>query len=147
MKFIQDVYPKQPSPCHCLNVRRASRAVSQFYERYLETCALTISQLSLLRQVSMAERTTINELAERMRIDRTTLNRNLKPLADAGLITIRPGQDSRTRHVQLTKAGNNAVTQGWKRWSEAQGALKEYLGEADLATLIALLSKLEALVP
>jgi DNA-binding MarR family transcriptional regulator len=144
---MQQVYPKQPSPCHCLNVRRASRAVSQFYERYLEPCGLTIPQLSLLLQLSTAERTTINELAERMRIDRTTLNRNMKPLADAGLITIRPGRDFRTRHIQLTKAGGEAVSQGRKLWREAQRALTEYLGEDDLKKLTALMSKLEALVP
>lgn len=147
VKSLHQIYPKQSNPCHCLNIRRASRAVSEFYENYLEPCALTIAQLSLLWQVSAAERITIHELAQRMRIDRTTLNRNMKPLEHAGLITIRPCSDPRTRQVRLTEAGGKAVTHGRELWAEAQGALQEYLGETDLATLGALLCKLEALVP
>lgn len=147
MKRINQVYPKKASPCNCMNVRRASRAVTQFYDDMLKPSGLTIAQMGLLRHVEMAEVTTVSELAKMMRIDRTTLNRNMKPLTDAGLLTSNPGQDSRTRQIMLTDAGRNAVAKAWSMWGEAQASLKEYLGEDDLAKLVALLSKLEALVP
>jgi len=147
MKHISEVYPKHPSPCNCMNVRRASRAVTQFYDEALKPSGLTLAQLSLLRQIEMVELTTISELAKIMRIDRTTLNRNMKPLTEAGLIVINTGKDSRTRQVMLTEAGRDAVVKAWALWGEAQASLKEYLGEEDLAKLVQLLSKLEALVP
>ncbi|MDR3669370.1 MAG: MarR family winged helix-turn-helix transcriptional regulator [Holophaga sp.] len=140
-------YPKPPSACHCLNTRRASRAITQFYEDYLEPCALTLAQLSLLRQTAGLEGGTIHQLAERMRIDRTTLNRNLKPLQEAGLVGIEAGSDCRTRQVRLTPAGEAALTRGWALWGEAQEALKAYLGQDDLNALETLLAKLEALAP
>ncbi|VBB09005.1 Hypothetical protein LUCI_4291 [Lucifera butyrica] len=147
MKHIKQVYPKHPSPCNCMNIRRASRAVTQFYDEVLKSCGLTIAQLALLRRLETAERITISELAKRLRIDRTTLNRNMKPLVDAGLIAVNPGKDSRTRQVSLTEPGKDAADKGWTLWGEAQSELKEYLGEEDLAKLVQLLSKLEALVP
>lgn len=147
MKHIAEVYPKRPSPCNCMNVRRASRAVTQFYDEVLKPSGLTIAQLALLRHLEMVELTTISELAKLMRIDRTTLNRNMKPLVDAGLIAINPGKDSRTRQVMLTEEGSGAVVKGWALWEEAQASLKEYLGEEDMYKLVQLLSKLEALVP
>ncbi|WP_378956088.1 hypothetical protein [Pelosinus sp. sgz500959] len=58
-----------------------------------------------------------------------------------------PGEDSRIRQVILTELGKEAVTKGWALWGKAQASLQEYLGEEDLATLVLLLSKLEALVP
>lgn len=147
MKRISETYPKSSSPCNCMNIRRASRAVTEFYDDVLRPSRLTIAQMGLLRHVEMAETTTITELAKVMRIDRTTLNRNMKPLAEAGLIEIRAGRDSRTRQVELTQAGKDAVAEAWTLWKEAQASLQEYLGQEDLAKLVQLLSKLEALVP
>jgi len=91
------------------------------------------------------EQATIGQLAKTMRIDRTTLNRNMKPLADAGLIESHPGQDTRTKVIILTEEGKAAVGLGWRLWGEAQQSIKEYLGEEDLAKLKQLLAKLEAL--
>ncbi|MBP2628423.1 MAG: transcriptional regulator, MarR family [Firmicutes bacterium] len=147
MEHINEVYPKRPSLCNCMNMRRASRAVTQFYDEVLKPSGLTIAQLALLRHLEILEQITISELAKKMRIDRTTLNRNMKPLADAGLIAIIPGKDSRTREIMLTQKGKDAVVLGWSLWGEAQNSIKEYMGEEDLVKLIQLLSKLEALVP
>ncbi|MDP4127951.1 MAG: MarR family winged helix-turn-helix transcriptional regulator [Bacillota bacterium] len=147
MKHISEVYPKRPSPCYCMNMRRASRAVTQFYDEVLRPSGLTIAQLALLRHIEVLGQSTMGELAKTMRIDRTTLNRNMKPLADVGLIAINPGKDSRTREIKLTKMGNDAVVSGWALWGEAQESIKEYMGEDDLIRLKQLLSKIEALVP
>lgn len=147
MNHIGEVYPKSPSPCICLNMRRASRAVTRFYDEVLKPSGLTIAQLALLRHVEVAEKTTISELAKQMRIDRTTLNRNMHPLTDAALLKISPGKDPRTREIMLTETGKAAAASGWKLWEEAQKSIKEYMGEEDLAKLNRLLSKLEALVP
>ena len=131
----------------CMNVRRASRATTQFYDEALRSSGLTIAQLSLLRHMEWGELPTISELDKKMRIDRTTLNRNMKPLVNAGMIVINQGQDSRTRQVMLTEAGRDARANGSALWAEAQESLKECLGKEDLAKFVQLLSKLEALVP
>lgn len=147
MKQIIETYPKPPSPCSCMNIRRASRAVTQFYDDVLKPSGLSTAQLGLLRHIEAVEQTTISELANMMRIDRTTLNRNMKPLVDDGLISIKQGKDLRTRQVMLTDTGKAALAKAWELWGEAQVLLKEYLGKEDLGKLTQLLSKLEALVP
>ena len=147
MREIKEVHPKPPSPCYCLNMRRASRAVTQLYDEILKTSGLTVAQLALLSNLEVVEQTTINELAKILRVDRTTLNRNMRPLVDAGFIEINPGTDSRTRQIKLTQAGKAVVATGMALWREAQGTMKEYLGQEELAALKRLLSKLEALVP
>ena len=141
------IYPKIPSPCTCMNIRRASRAVTQFYDEALQPCGLSIAQMSLLTQLTLAGSVTISELAKRMRIDRTTLNRNMKPLTEAGLITVSPGKDSRTRQVSLTDSGRQSHVQARTLWQEAQIALDVYLGQEDAARLVDLLNRLEALAP
>lgn len=140
-------YPKTPSPCTCMNIRRASRAVTQFYDEALQPCGLSIAQMSLLTQLTLAGAITISNLAKRMRIDRTTLNRNMKPLTEAGLITVSPGKDSRTRQVSLTESGRQSHAQARTLWKEAQIALDVYLGQEDAARLVDLLNRLEVLAP
>jgi DNA-binding MarR family transcriptional regulator len=147
MKKINECnYPK-PSPCNCLNIRRASRAVTHFYDKILEPSGLTISQLSLLRNLKRVEPVSISDLAKVIRIDRTTLNRNMKPLMDSGFITIYPGQDPRTRQIAITEKGIAVLDSAWLLWGKAQESVKDYMGEDDLAVLVKLLSKLEALMP
>lgn len=138
--------PKFSSPCHCLNIRRASRAVTQFYEKVLEPSGLKVTQYSLLRNLELVESVAMSVLAKTMRIDRTTLNRNLKPLLKAGLVTVKAGEDSRSRQVMLTEAGHDALVNALVLWDRAQASLEDYLGKAELASLEKSLSKLEVLL-
>ncbi|SMC53228.1 MarR family winged helix-turn-helix transcriptional regulator [Sporomusa malonica] len=147
MKQVVGNYPKSPSPCHCLNIRRASRAVTEFYERFLEPSGVKLTQYSLLRHLEQVEPVTISELADIMRIDRTTLNRNMKPLIEAGLIEVNAGKDSRSRQVILTPAGRSTLTNATSLWDQAQESLQDYLGELEVEQFNFLISKLEALVP
>lgn len=147
MKHIQKSYPKTSTPCTCLNIRRASKAVVHFYDGVLKPEGITSAQIGLLKHMERFGVKTMNELAQIMRIDRTTLNRNLKPLISAGFVDTRQGQDSRTRYITLTEAGAQVLSRAWKLWEEAQSDLCEYLGETDLDRLNKMLAKIEALVP
>jgi DNA-binding MarR family transcriptional regulator len=94
----------------------------------------------------MVEPVSMSVLAKIMRIDRTTLNRNMKPLVNAGLITVNPGEDPRSRRVMITEVGKAALADAGELWNEAQAGLEDYLGVAELEGFEKLLSKLEALV-
>jgi DNA-binding MarR family transcriptional regulator len=147
MKPTEGNFPKIASPCLCLNIRRASRAVTEYYEQILEPSGIKIAQYSLLRHLAQIEPVTISVLANSMRIDRTTLNRNMKPLSEAGLIAVNPGKDPRSRQITLTKAGQAVLAKATLLWDEAQAALKEYLGDSEVEQFNRLVAKLEALVP
>ena len=147
MKHITTTYLKKPNVCNCMNVRRASRAITQFYDEVLKPSGLTVAQMALLGHLVVMDEITITDLAKRMRIDRTTLNRNMKPLIEGDLITVKTGKDTRTRQIHITECGKIAVNQARGLWKEAQASIKEYLGEEDLQKLTQLLVKLEALAP
>ena len=147
MKHIAGYYPKSPSPCLCLNIRRASRAVTEFYEKILEPSGIKIAQYSLLRHLKQVEPVTITGLAKVMRIDRTTLNRNMKPLIEAGFIEVKTGEDPRSRQVMLTAEGKSALSSASQLWAEAQASMQEYFEITELEELNHLIAKLEALVP
>lgn len=141
------LYPKPSSPCNCMNIRRASRAVSQFYDSVLEPGGITLNQFGMLNVIDNMQAPGISQLAGEFRVDRTTMNRNLKPLLEKELICQRQGSDARRREIVLTDKGHAALQQGRKLWEEAQKALEDYLGADELKQLKSTLAKLEALVP
>ena len=72
--------------CTCLRVRRASRHITQIYDRALEAVGLTINQFGVLANLYgvdlvRSDGLSIGALSERLGVDPTTLNRILKPLA------------------------------------------------------------------
>lgn len=140
-------YKKSPSICNCINLRRASQAITEFYDEAVASTGLKTTQLSLLRHISRLGPLNMSELANAVRLDRTTLARNLKVLEAQGFIAITIGKDSRTRQLNITEKGLKILEDAAPYWAQAQQTIKQYLGEEDLKTLTRLLLKIEEIVP
>ena len=140
-------YPKEPSPCACLNLRRAAKAITTYYDNYLQPVGISAPQMVLLRHVNFYTSVTMTDLAKAMRIDRTTLNRNLKPLIARGFLEIARGEDSRTREIHLLEVGKHMLQEALLLWGQAQQDIRDYLGVEDTEKLTELVAKIEALVP
>ena len=84
---------------------------------------------------------TMSALAGLVEMDRTTLTRNLKPLADAGLVEIVPGDDARSRVVSVTARGRDAWSNARELWRQAQDEVNRALGGEQVAALHATLDE------
>ena len=114
--------------CACLSVRKAARAVTQFYDKALEPSGIGIAQAGLLIAIQLRGARPRTELAHVLVMDRTTLARNLKLLEREGLIETVPGEDRRTRAVALTETGKAALKRALPYWHEAQKQIVGALG-------------------
>ncbi|BAY73517.1 MarR family transcriptional regulator (plasmid) [Trichormus variabilis NIES-23] len=132
--------------CTCFNLRKASRVVTQFFDQELKPSGLLGTQFTILVAISLLNCGTINELAQSLAMDRTTLTRNLKPLEREGLIQIEPGQDQRTRVVSLTDAGQASLAKALPLWEQAQACIVEKLGQERWSTLLSHLNATTTLV-
>jgi DNA-binding MarR family transcriptional regulator len=131
--------------CVCSNIRRASRAVTNYYDSVLgEVSNLRVSQAILLVIVYLAGPQTMNDLAKMMGLDRTTIGRNLKPLAQQGLLTLTPGDDQRTRIVTLTAPGCEAILRVVPQWERAQAHMVAGMEQEQVAGLLGQLSAVAA---
>lgn len=140
------IFPKQQSICQCTNMRRASRAITQFYDDLLEPSGLKVTQYSLLNHLKRLGPLTMNELSEAIRLERTTLVRNLKLLETMGLVNINAGQNSKVRLVHLTKQGLKTLEMAFPYWNQAQQCMQELLTEEEDHILKEVLQKLESIV-
>ena len=108
-----------------MRVRRAARVVANHYDKHLKPTGLKGTQFTLLNTIFMNPATNIGKLADVLGLDRTTLNRNLKPLEGKGLIRSGSGKDPRTRTLKLTKEGTKILQNALPHWLAAQSGVLE----------------------
>ena len=126
--------------CTCLELRKATRVVTQQFDRSLQSTGLKATQFSVLATLSGAtEKMSINELAHALTADRTTVTRNLKPLETAGYIRSETAGDRRMRMVELTQAGRQKLNEALPLWESAQRSVVKHLGKKDWRALRGLL--------
>ncbi len=131
--------------CTCSRLRRASRQVTQLYDRSLEAAGLTIGQFGLLAFLNAHAGTgdrgvAIGTVAHARGMDPTTLTRNLKPLVAHGFVGVeRDPNDRRVRTIAITSRGVEKYASARPLWEDAEARLTSDLGPEMMAALNALL--------
>ncbi len=141
--MIRPVTPSETSPearvrpqgCTNLQLRQLMRRVAQHYDTELAQVGLKTTQYSLLSYALKLGPVRPADLAAALKMDASTLTRNLKPLIAAGWLRLDPGPDGRTRSVVLTPEGVSKREEAKQRWKTAQLRLNATLGEARVAAL------------
>ena len=68
-------------------------------------------------------------------MERTTLTRNLALLEQRKWVSIKPGDDPRSRMIGITAQGRGMVRRGFPYWSKAQARVGKMLGADGEAAL------------
>ncbi|NYH15982.1 MarR family winged helix-turn-helix transcriptional regulator [Paraburkholderia bryophila] len=120
----------------CFAIRQAARYVSQLYDRHLANVGLTITQFSLMGRLKRVGPMSMKQLAEAMRMQRTTLVRTIQPLRRNGLISSDVhGADARALSIALTPVGEERLKAGREHWYAAQAEFEHRFGEERAAAL------------
>ncbi len=116
------------SVCMLFNVRRAARAISRRYDRYVAHFGLKAAQFSVMIVVREHDGKTVSEMAETICMDRTTLLRNLSGLERKGLVTTRKAETGKARLYELTPTGAEMLNEAIPLWRQAQEELARDIG-------------------
>jgi DNA-binding MarR family transcriptional regulator len=121
--------------CACHKVRLAARTVTRTYDDALRPCGLRASQLPVLVAVGIEGAISITALAELLGMDRSTLTRSLKPLENAGLVSVGVEGWRRSRTLAITKKGWSRLQQALPLWESAQQTLQRKLNDRNWAAV------------
>lgn len=127
--------------CACLNLRMAARTITQHYDNQLRQVGLRSTQFNLLAAVDETGPVSMTNLADILVMDRTTLNRDLKPLTRDGLVAVKKGVDKRVRLIELTEAGEAKLKAAIPVWRELQDQFRGSMGKKRWKSLMKDLSK------
>jgi DNA-binding MarR family transcriptional regulator len=136
----------KPQGCTNLKLRQLMRRVAQLYDAEVGKTGLRGTQYSLLSYAARLGPIRPGDLARAMKVDASTLTRNLRPLIDGGWVVLEPGVDGRSRLVSATPAGKEKRQEAQRRWRVAQESLNERLGPTRVVALHALLDECQELL-
>lgn len=144
MKHVLTAFPLaglKPQGCTNLKLRQLMRRVAQHYDAEVGKTGLKGTQYSLLSYVVKLGPLRPGDLARAMKVDASTLTRNLKPLVAAGWLELAPGSDGRSRLVSVTDAGREKRIEAQRRWRVAQEGINQLLGVERVLALHALIDE------
>lgn len=121
-------FARQAVPCVGFNTRRATRLITQYYDKALAPAGIRSTQYSLLSLLSMMGEAPMQEVAYVLAMDRTTLTRNLNPLVRQGLVKVQVGSDRRSRPLLLTAKGQSMLEKALPYWEAAQSRIVDEIG-------------------
>ena len=139
-------YAEMLGTCACLQLRKATRVLTQLYDEALRPLGLRSTQLPILVTLAAHGAVSVTDLAGGLVLDRTTLIRNLRPLRSRGLIEVSRDDGRRTRRATLTAAGHEAVAAAVPVWAQAQRGVIDELGMSETLYLHKALSRLVSLL-
>ena len=122
--------------CACFNVRRTSRAITQFFDAEVRQHGIRPTQTPILGALQAKNGWSMAELSEWLGMERTTLLRNLRPLQRDGLVRAKGG--GRGGHVELaiTEKGRSALANALPAWRSAQDKVVAILGRERWSAII-----------
>jgi len=141
MHMHHDSFAIDHLDCACNALRKASRAVTRFYDEVMECTGLSLAQFALLRNIARGEPLPLMNLAHSLVMDRTTLYRALKPLEREGWVALEDGK-GRAKIARLTDKGRHAVENSTDAWQAAQRQLIKKFGHVRWATTVSALQDL-----
>lgn len=117
--------------CYCTSLRAATRKLAARYDAALLPVGVNVAQWGLLRKLdpSGLVPVSIQELAERAELERSTVARNIRVLEKMNLVRMGESDtDRRTSTIRLTDAGRSVLERGLPLWQGAQLQVEEMLG-------------------
>jgi len=128
-------YEEASNDCMFAKLRHVSRYVTTIYAKELKIVGLTPVQYSMMTAIGILENPNINTLSEGLNMDRTTINRNLKPLIREEIVYMGEKEDKREKTVALTTKGEDIYSRAFNQWKIAQVKLEKQIGVESWQTM------------
>lgn len=131
---------------HCVGgcVRKLNRMVTAIYDRALSPSGLKTTQFTIMVVVANRGKARPAELAKVLKMDESTLSRNVERMSAKGWLRLEAGTDRRSHSIELAGKGQALLRKCLPAWREAQTDITRKLGAENVAALWSALRKLPA---
>ncbi len=131
--------------CISVRLRLLNRVVTNLYDDALRPVGLKVSQLNILVVTAKVGLARPAEVCDLLKLDTSTLSRNVERMRGRGWLEIVPGEDARAQPFRLTVQGTRLLQRAFPAWERAQKKACQLLGEDGVALLTRTAKKLRML--
>jgi DNA-binding MarR family transcriptional regulator len=119
-----------------------NRVITGLYDNALRPLGVKASQFNILVVAGKLGLARPAEVCEILRLDASTLSRNVERMRVQGWLEVAPTDDARMQPFRLTAQGKRLLEQAASAWKKAQREAEQLLGDDGMAFLGKLAGKL-----
>lgn len=128
--------------CFAGRVRILSRVATRIYDDALRPHGVRVSQMNVLAAVAARGPVPASEICRRLRLDKSTLSRDLDRLLERGWVRSTQGA-GRARDLEATDSGRALIRAVLPAWEGAQERARRVLGAAVTGGILEAVNALE----
>ncbi|WP_169978078.1 MarR family winged helix-turn-helix transcriptional regulator [Tautonia rosea] len=121
--------------CLAIRMRLLNRVVGGIYDDALRPIGVRIAQFSLLTAIAGTEPIRPGDLATLLRMDKSTVSRDVDRLKASGWVVTEPAPKGRGQVLLLTEAGRGILAACLPAWEAAQAEAARLLGPEGVRSL------------
>jgi len=130
------------SDCIAVRVRLINRVVTGIYDEALRPHGLRVSQGNILVAVARRGGARPADIARLLRIEKSTLSRDVEILKAKGWLRSDPPGGGRNQRLHVTQEGLDLVAESHPAWESAQAEARRLIGEEGVDLLRRVASRL-----
>ncbi len=124
----QSLVDRIAGDCIAVRVRLINRVVTSVYDEALRPLGLRVSQANILVAVARAGAARPAEICRRLRIDKSTLSRDVEGMKARGWLESDPPSGGRNQVLRVTPAGLDLLGRSESAWESAQSEATRLIG-------------------
>jgi DNA-binding MarR family transcriptional regulator len=128
--------------CIAVRVRLINRVISALYDEALRPYGLRISQANILSAAGCMEDARPTDLAKVLRIEKSTLSRDLELMKRKRWVESDPPEGGRNQTIRLTPEGTKLLGKIQPSWEQAQVEVRRLIGDDGEKALCLVASRL-----
>ncbi len=121
--------------CHIARIRMLTREVTGIYDDALRPLGVKVSQTNVLTAIAKLGPVSPRVIGEVLRIEKSTLSRNVERMRTRGWLRVLSGGDDRSHLLEITAKGRRLLEKVLPLWKQAQKEAEGLLGEQTVQAL------------
>jgi DNA-binding MarR family transcriptional regulator len=122
--------------CLSVRLRLLNRAITKLYDDALRPMGIKSSQLNILVAAALRELSPPADICRTLKLDMSTLSRNVDRMAARGWIELVPDRDDGRAHaLRVTAKGQKLIERAEPAWATAQDQALNIIGATNAKAL------------
>ncbi len=121
--------------CLVARLRMLNREVTGIYDDALRPLGVKVSQANVLTAIAKLEPVSPSVIGEVLRIEKSTVSRNVERMRTRGWLRFLSGDDDRSHLLAITAKGRRLLEKALPLWKQAQKEAEDLLGKRTVEAL------------